>query len=72
MGMQLARESNAVAYFECFCSDGKTATIKQIFETAARASYLVKVKKFLMKSSKTLFKVHLAGDANVGKSSLQN
>ena len=68
MGMQLAREINAVAYFECSCSGGRTATIKRIFEAAARASYFVKVEKFLKKSNKTLFKVHLTGDANVGKS----
>ena len=72
MGKQLALEINAVTYFECSCRDGRTATIEQIFETAARASYFVKVEKFLMKSNKTLFKVHLVGDANVGKSCLQN
>ena len=72
MGNQLAREINAVAYFECSCRDGRTATIERIFEEAARTSYFVKVEKFLKKSNKTLFKVHMAGDANVGKSSLQN
>ena len=72
MGKQLAREINAVAYFECSCCDGRTTTIERIFEAAARASYLVKVEKFLKKSNKTLFKVRLAGDANVGKRSLQN
>ena len=72
MGNQLAREINAVAHFECSCRDGKTATIERIFETAARASYFVKVEKFLKKSNKTLFKVHLAGNASVGKKSLQN
>ena len=54
MGMQLARVINAVAYFECSCRNGRTATIKRIFETAARASYFVKVEKFLKKSNKTL------------------
>ena len=72
MSKHLAQEINAVAYFECSCRDGRTVTIEQIFETAARASYFVKVKKFLKKSNKTLFKVHLTGDVNVGKSSLQN
>ena len=72
MGKQLARDINAVAYFECSCCDGRTATIERIFETAARASYFVKVEKFLNKSNKTLFKVYLAGDEHVGKSSLQN
>ena len=72
MGMQLAREINAVAYFECSCRDGRTAAIERIFETAARASYFVKVEKFLKKSNKTLLKVYVVGDSNVGKSSLQN
>ena len=72
MGKQLAREINAVAYFECSCRDGRTAAIERIFETAVRASYFVKMEKFLKKSNKTLFKVYLIGDANVGKSSLQN
>ena len=72
MGNQLAREINAVAYFECYCRDGRTATIERIFETAVLASYFLKVKKFLQKSNKTLFKVYLDGDANVGKSCLQN
>ena len=30
------------------------------------------MKKFLKKSNKTLFEVHLVGDVNIGKSSLQN
>ena len=72
MGMQLAREINAAAYFECSCRDGRTAAIERIFETAAKASYFVKVRKFLRKSNKTLFKVYLVGDAKVGKRSLQN
>ena len=70
MVKQLASEINAVAYFECFCHDGRRATIKQIFEEAVRATHLVKVQRFLQKSSKTLFKVHLVGDKNVGKTSL--
>ena len=72
MGKQLAREINAVAYFECSFRDGRTATIERIFETATRASYFVKAEKFLKSPNKTLFKVNLIGDANVGKSSLQN
>ena len=72
MGKHLALEINAAAYFECSCRDERIATIERIFEAAARASYFVKVKKFLKKPNKTLFKVHLTGDANVGKSSLQN
>ena len=72
MGEQLAFEINAVAYFECSCRYGRTATLERIFETAAQAKYFQKTQDILLISNETLFKVYLVGDAKVGKTAIRH